>query len=87
MSAGVEYQSAFETMRDHITHVHLRDGKYVEDEWQYAMLGEGEIDLRWVLDSLEGVGYDGTIALEYEINDIEPPETGLKKWYVACEGI
>jgi len=87
MAAGVEYESAFEIMRDCIVHIHIKDGKYVEGKWRGTMLGEGELNLNWIVNSLKSINYDGFIALEYEVNKIEPPETGLKKWYTAFEKI
>jgi len=51
------------------------------------MLGEGEINLNWIVHSLNSIDYDRFIALEYEVNNIEPPETGLKKWYTTFERV
>jgi L-ribulose-5-phosphate 3-epimerase len=81
MEQGVEYKQAFDTMRDHIVHVHCKDGRRnAEGKWQRCHLGEGELDYGWIIESIESVGYAGDYALEYEIEDIEPMETGLKKW-------
>jgi len=38
-----------------------------------------------VVDALQRSGYEGDFALEYEICDIEPIETGLPKWYEYWE--
>ena len=45
------------------------------------MLGKGEIDCGWVVDEVEATGYKGDYALEFEVGEIEPVETGYKKWY------
>jgi len=45
------------------------------------MLGEGIIDFQWVFEQVEGTGYDRDYALEFEVGNIEPVETGYKKWY------
>ena len=87
MAVGVEYKSAFEIMRHCIVHIHIKDGKYVEGKWRGTMLGKGELNLKWIVNSLKSIDYDGFIALEYEVNNIEPPETGLKKWYTAFEKV
>ena len=50
-------------------------------------LGEGEIDAPWLLRELDRAGYSGDIALEYEVNEIEPPETGLARWRAVCEAL
>lgn len=88
MSGGVDYKEGFETLRDYVVHVHLKDGAHFDGQWAYAMLGEGEIDLHWVIDSLDDIGYQGTYALEYEAHNMKypvPPETGLKKWHEVWE--
>lgn len=40
----------------------------------------GQIDYPWVVERMEGMGYAGDYALEYEICGIEPIETGLPRW-------
>jgi sugar phosphate isomerase/epimerase len=83
---GVDYKEAWSVFKDHVTHVHLKDGRHGPDgKWQRVHLGEGEIDAPWLLDELAKHGYEGDVALEYEIGDIEPPETGLKRWLEYCK--
>ena len=49
------------------------------------MLGDGIIDYHWVWDQVEALGYDRDYALEFEVGDIEPVETGYRKWYETWE--
>src|SRR5688500_9692638 len=85
---GVDYKQAWSTFKEHVTHVHLKDGRHDADgKWQRVHLGEGEIDARWLLDALEKFGYQGDLAVEYEINDVEPAETGLARWYDSCRAL
>ena len=79
MMAGVDYKRAFEVMKDHITHAHLKDCYEIEGKMESVWLGTGVIDCRWVLSSLEGSGYKGDYALEYELDE-EPAETAVGKW-------
>jgi sugar phosphate isomerase/epimerase len=44
------------------------------------MLGEGEVDLAWLVRTLEADGYRGDYALEYEIEKVVPIDQGLPKW-------
>ena len=82
---GVDYKQAWSIFKAHVTHVHLKDGHRLPDgTWQRVHLGEGEIDAAWLLDEIERAGYAGDLAVEYEINDIEPAETGLARWYEFC---
>ncbi|MDH7569126.1 MAG: sugar phosphate isomerase/epimerase family protein [Armatimonadota bacterium] len=80
MHGGVDYKEAFERFGPYIVHLHLKDGRRVDGKFQRTHLGEGDIDVGWVLESLARAGYQGDYALEYEICDIEPLETGLAKW-------
>ncbi|MEM7031830.1 MAG: TIM barrel protein, partial [Chloroflexota bacterium] len=80
IGAGTDYRSALEIMKDHITHVHFKDGAVKADGFTRTMLGEGDIDFVWVMKRLDEIGYDGHIALEYELPD-PTPEVGLKAWY------
>lgn len=79
---GTDYRRGLETMKDHIVHVHLKDGTSENASQKHTMLGEGEIDVAWICRRLDEIGYDGDVALEYEM-ETEPPESGLKKWYEA----
>ena len=78
-AAGVDYRRAFGVMREYITHVHIKDTYKVEGKMRTVWLGTGVIDFRWVVASVESLGYDGDYALEYEVH-VEAPETGIAKW-------
>lgn len=81
MAVGTDYKHAFEVFKDYIVHVHVKDGKYNTDgKWERCMLGDGEIDYQWVWDQVEALGYDRDYALEFEVGNIEPVETGYRKW-------
>ncbi len=83
---GVDYKQAWEVFKEHVVHVHLKDGRHTPDgRWERVHLGEGEIDLPWLVRALDAAGYQGDLALEYEIGDLEPPETGLVRWRRYCE--
>jgi len=88
MGAGVDYRQAWSVFREHVVHVHLKDGRRAADgRWERCMLGEGEIDVPWLLRELDAASYRGDIALEYEVNEIEPPETGLARWRAYCASL
>jgi len=77
---GTDYRAALEIMKDHIVHCHFKDCKLVGDRYEMRQMGEGDIDFVWIMEQLDAVGYDGDIALEYELH--EPgPEVGLKIFY------
>lgn len=81
LSIGVDYRSAFDTLAPYIVHVHVKDGRRKADgSFERVHLGDGEVDPVWVVAALEGIGYEGDYALEYEIPEIEPVETGLRTW-------
>jgi sugar phosphate isomerase/epimerase len=80
--AGVDWRKAFEVMRDHIVHVHIKDGRLDREVRSYVptLMGEGEFDWLWLLDRLDDIGYKHEIALEYEVAEV-PPEEGIKQFY------
>lgn len=81
MHAGVDYKMAFSKFSQFITHCHIKDGAPQQDgKFRSTMLGEGIIDVKWIVENMNNSGYKGDFALEYEVTNIEPIETGLKKW-------
>lgn len=80
LRAGADYKQALETLREHIVHVHLKDGTSDPDSQKTTMLGEGEIDVYGLFRRLDEIGYGGDIAVEYEVETV-PPDKGLRKWY------
>lgn len=86
MKAGVDYRQALYTMSEHIVHVHVKDAIVRDGAFRLMMLGEGAIDVPWLLRELDAVGYAGDLALEYELSD-PPPEEGLRLWYEAARAI
>lgn len=80
LHAGVDYKAVFERFAPWIVHIHVKDGRFRGGHAERTHLGEGDIDVPWVVASLERIGYRGDYALEYEICDIEPLETGLPRW-------
>lgn len=80
MHGNVDYKEAFYLFHQYIVHIHVKDGAIGDDGFKRTHLGEGQIDYRWVIDSMESIGYQGDYALEYEICDLEPIETGLPRW-------
>ena len=87
MHGGVDYKQAFAVFGDWITHCHIKDFLTVDGQFSTTHLGDGELDVRWVMDALNSKGYTGDFALEYEVWDIEPVETGLVKWYEYAAGM
>ncbi|HHW10770.1 MAG TPA: sugar phosphate isomerase/epimerase [Firmicutes bacterium] len=80
LAHGIDYREAYHTFHDHIVFVHLKDGFFKDGKFERVMLGDGAVDIPWLLGALEKDGYSGDIALEYEVNHLEPPETGLRRW-------
>ena len=86
MHDGTDYRMALWTMRDHITHVHLKDGAVTGAGFGLTMFGEGQLDFCWIVEQLDAWGYGGDLAAEYELKD-EPPESGLRRWFAAMQAL
>ena len=69
-------------MREHIVHVHFKDGRLDRNKRTYVptLMGEGELDFRWLMKRLNEFGYTGELGLEYEVAEV-PPEEGVKQFY------
>lgn len=80
LHARVDYKAALQALKPWVVHIHVKDGRWAADKFQPTHLGEGEIDYPWIIEQLEGLGYRGDYALEYEICEIEPLETALPRW-------
>ena len=87
LAIEVDYREAFEVFSAHIVHIHVKDGRWTDEGYQRCHLGEGDVDCAWVIEAMEGIGYEGDYALEYEVAEIEPLETGLAKWFDYFRGL
>ncbi len=87
MACRVDYKSAYEKFAGHVTHVHVKDSRWDGDRYERTMLGEGEVDLEWLVRTLEADGYEGDYALEFEIEERVPVEQGLPAWLSYFCGI
>ena len=56
MQAGTDYRLALWIMRDHIVHVHLKDGAVTSAGFARTMMGEGQIDFAWIVQQLDALG-------------------------------
>jgi sugar phosphate isomerase/epimerase len=80
MACRVPYKEAYKAFRGHVVHAHVKDSRWIGDTYERTMLGEGDVDIRWVVETLEADGYDGDYALEFEIEKKVPIEQGLPTW-------
>jgi sugar phosphate isomerase/epimerase len=87
LAAGVDYRQAYELFRGHVVHCHVKDGRWVDGRFIGTMLGAGDVDLAWLVRTLEADGYEGHYALEYEIERIVPIEAGLPAWLARFQAV
>jgi len=77
---GADYLAALTTMKNHIIHCHFKDCKPVDDGYAFQHFGEGVIDFPLIMEQLHAHGYEGQIALEYEL-PTPRSEIDLRKYY------
>lgn len=87
LQLGADYRAALKVFGGWIQHFHLKDGRRTARGFERCHLGDGEVDARWCLEALAGLGYAGDIALEYEIRDLEELDTGLVRWRRFVEAL
>lgn len=54
----------YESTKEHIAQVHIKDGRWNGSEVEYTLPGEGEARIPELLESLRRDGYDGVISIE-----------------------
>lgn len=69
-------------LADYLFLVQVKDAVRLagEDKWQLVPIGEGEVPVHELLQSLPGAGYDGWVSLEFEKKwhpELAPPEEAL----------
>jgi sugar phosphate isomerase/epimerase len=63
---GDNIREAADTLSPYVAHVHLKDARGTPGDWAFVALGEGEIDLRGMMQVLVGNGYRGVVSIEHE---------------------
>ena len=90
LGMDIDYKAGFELMRKHICHVHLKDGYahyfgndgFVPQRLSCTLLGEGMLDIPWIMAHLKSAGYEDYVSVEYEgcwhpEYNLPPTEEGL----------
>lgn len=80
MACEVDYREAYTVFKGWITHVHVKDSHWTDHGYERTMFGEGDIDWAWCVATLDGDGYTGDYALEYEVEKVLPMADGLPLW-------
>ena len=62
---GAVMNSAFETLKPWIRHVHFHDGLDIDDKLQLLPIGQGMIDHATAVKHLISMGYDGFLSGEW----------------------
>ncbi len=65
-SAGENPAVTITNLGAYVKHVHIKDSLHVDSELQYCLIGDGELPIRDMMNSLRSVNYDGFISLEWE---------------------
>jgi sugar phosphate isomerase/epimerase len=86
LTAGEDPCFAFMRHKDHILHAHFKDWTVVDDGmrgldgrcYRPALIGEGIVPYRKLLQTMKKCGYEGYIDIEYENNDY-PAADAIKK--------
>ena len=77
MDANEIPETTIKNLGAYVKHVHIKDSKRENDRLSYCLIGEGELPVSDMMNSLRAVNYDGFISLEWdpkwldEIDDIE----------------
>ncbi len=71
-----DYKRDLETQKDHVVHVHLKDGyphyfgeqgdSFAPQRLFCTVFGQGKLDIPWIMEALGRIGYDRFVSAEYE---------------------
>lgn len=61
-----QVQADFVAVLPRVVNVHIKDGIWTPDGFEFVPAGEGDLPLIWLLDQLKAIGYTGPIYSEYE---------------------
>jgi len=86
LTRGGDYAKALARLARHVVHVHIKDATREPGSEQRTMLGEGELDLPWIVARLRDLGYGGWLTLEYEARNV-PPALGLPHWVARMQNL
>jgi L-ribulose-5-phosphate 3-epimerase len=57
---------------DQVAHIHLKDMRGAQGEWDFPAIGEGHVDFGRVIEILRGAGFDGPYSVEVEFTGGTP---------------
>lgn len=77
---GESAEQTYQLLKDRLYHTHVKDARRQGDGWQLVLLGQGEVPVRDVLQTLQQHGYDGWVCVEWEKKwhpEIDEPEVAF----------
>lgn len=81
--SGESPKETLEYLRPYLRHMHIKDAKKLDDNWQLVLPGEGDIPLLEVINLLKEVSYSGYLSFEWEKMwhpEIPEPEIAFPKY-------
>lgn len=72
-----------------VRHVHVKDAAREGDGWRFVLFGEGELPITRALELLARRGYDGAVALDWELMwhpSIAGPDLALPSFAAGVRG-
>lgn len=66
--SGVRAEDDLPAIADRVAHVHLKDMRGGQGEWDFPAIGEGHVDFARVIEILRGAGFDGPYSVEVEFS-------------------
>ena len=78
-----DYLNFYNVMKQYIRHVHFKDHLRTENGYKICSVGEGDIPLINILETLKKDGFSGCVSLEHEkkwVPDLAEPEEEFKRF-------
>lgn len=53
-------------LKNYLRHMHIKDAKIIQEDWQLVLPGDGDIPLKKIISLLKNIGYTGYLSFEWE---------------------
>ena len=81
----VPYPVGYEAVKDHIVHVHIKDGVWEGGKVKFVRVGDGDVDYWGQLRALKADGYNGYLSLETHYKPGGAAEEGSQECLVSLK--
>lgn len=88
--SGESPRETVEYLKPYLRHMHIKDAKRIDENWQLVLPGEGDIPLKEIVGLLREIDYQGYLSFEWEKMwhpEIQEPEVAFPRYIEYMKSI